>query len=113
MSDLGERLMAAAVQVLQPLVKRLLAAGVLFGQLEVRLRELFVEVAEGEFALAERRQTDSRISLLTGINRKEVRRIRNRKRGAPAPSSFGMNHATNLISRWLSDPKTSDRRGRP
>jgi hypothetical protein len=113
MSDIGERLIAAMTQALQPLVKRLLAAGVPFGQLEARLRQLFVAVAEAEFALADKRQTDSRISLLTGINRKEVRRLRGTGRGRRAPSSFGMNHATSLISRWLTDPQTSDRRGRP
>ena len=113
MSDLGGRLIAAAAQALQPLVKRLLAAGVPFGQLEGRLRELFVAVADAEFALPGRRQTDSRVSLLTGINRKEVRRIRAAERGARGPGSFGMNYATSLISRWVTDPKTSDRRGRP
>ena len=113
MSELGDRLIAAAVQALQPLVKRLLATGVPFGQLEARLRELFVAVAEAEFALADKRQTDSRVSLLTGINRKEVRRIRGAGKGKPAPSSFGMNHATSLISRWVTDPRTSDRSGRP
>jgi hypothetical protein len=113
MSDLGERLVSAAAQALLPLVTRLLAAGVPFGQLESRLRELFVEVADAEFALPGRRQTDSRVSLLTGINRKEVRRIRAAERGGRGPSSFGMNHATSLISRWLTDPRTVDRRGRP
>jgi Family of unknown function (DUF6502) len=113
MSDLGPRLVSAAAQALLPLVKRLLAAGVPFGQLEGRLRELFVEVAEAEFALPGRRQTDSRVSLLTGINRKEVRRIRAAERGQRGPTSFGMNHATSLISRWLTDARTVDRRGRP
>lgn len=113
MSELGERLVSAAVQALHPVVTRLLAAGVPFGQLEGRLRQLFVEVADAEFALPGRRQTDSRVSLLTGINRKEVRRLRAAERGRPGPSSFGMNHATSLISRWTTDPRTSDRRGRP
>src|SRR2546425_3149504 len=102
----------AAAEILRPVVKRLLANGVPFGQLEARLRELFVEVAESELALPGRRQTDSRVSLLTGINRKEVRRIRSAER-APGPRSFSMNYATSLISRWLTDAQTADRSGRP
>lgn len=113
MSDVGDRLIWAAANTLQPLVKRLLASGVPFGRLEARLRELFVEIAEAEFALPGRRQTDSRVSLLTGINRKEVRRIRSAERGQSGPSSFSMNHATSLISRWVTDPQTADRAGRP
>lgn len=113
MSDVGERLIWAAANTLAPLVKRLLANGVPFGRLEARLRELFVAVAEAEFALPGRRQTDSRVSLLTGINRKEVRRIRAAEHGESGPSSFSMNYATSLISRWISDPQTADRAGRP
>jgi len=113
MSDVGERLIWAAANTLQPLIGRLLASGVPFGRLEARLRELFVEVAEREFALPGRRQTDSRVSLLTGINRKEVRRIRSAEQRHPGPSSFSMNYVTSLISRWVTDPQTADRAGRP
>ena len=112
MVDVGERLLWAAANTLQPFVKRLLARGIPFGRLEARLRELFVEVAEAELALPGRRQTDSRVSLLTGINRKEVRRIRSTERRA-GPRSFTMNYSTSLISRWLTDPQTADRAGRP
>lgn len=106
-------LLWAAAQIFRPLVKQLLAGGVPFGRIEARLRELFVEVAESELQLPGRRQTDSRISLLTGINRKEVRRIRSAEQTQAAPSSFSMNYATSLISRWLTDAQTSDRSGRP
>jgi Family of unknown function (DUF6502) len=112
MTDVGERLIWAAANTLRPLIKRLLALGVPFGHLEARLRELFVEIAETEFALPGRRQTDSRVTLLTGINRKEVRRIRSAD-SAAGPTSFSMNHATSLISRWLTDPQTADRAGHP
>jgi hypothetical protein len=111
--DLGERLIWAAASTLRPLIKRLLANGVPFGRLEARLREVFVEVAEAELALPGRRQTDSRVSLLTGINRKEIRRIRSAEAAQPAPSSFSLNHAASVVSRWLVDPQTTDRRGRP
>lgn len=113
MTDVGEGVISAAASALRPLIARLLASGVPFGRLEARLREVFVEVAASEFALPGRRQTDSRVSLLTGINRKEVRRIRAVGRREPGPRTFSMNYATSLISRWLTDPQTSDRGGRP
>src|SRR5438132_1690368 len=77
------------------------------------LPELFVEVADTELALPGRRQTDSRIALVTGINRKEVRRIRSADQTVAAPRSFTMNQSASLISRWRTDPQTSDRSGRP
>src|SRR5262249_4477545 len=33
--------------------------------------------------------------------------------GQPGPSSFSMNYATSVISRWLTDPQTVERGGRP
>jgi Family of unknown function (DUF6502) len=107
-----DELLWAAAQILRPLVKRLLARGVPFGRLEARLRKLFVDVAENDLALPGRRQTDSRVSLLTGINRKEVRRIRSVEHEA-GPRSFTMNYTTALISRWLTDAQTADRSRRP
>jgi hypothetical protein len=95
------------------MVKRLLQMGIPFGALELRLRELFVEVAESELALPDRRQTDSSISLVTGINRKEVKHIRSSKDQLKAPRSFGINQATSLVSRWMTDPETTDQHGRP
>jgi hypothetical protein len=114
MIDVGEGLLWAATNTLRPLVKRLLANGVPFGRLEAHLRELFVAVAEAELTLPGKRQTDSRVALVTGLNRKEVRRLRSAAaHPPPGPSSFSMNYATNLISLWVTDPQTADRAGRP
>lgn len=108
-----EGLLRAATETLRPLVRRLLAAGVPFGQLETRLRKLYVETADRECGLPDRRQTVSRIALLTGINRKEVKRLRaTSSETAAAPSAFGRNLAASLVSRWMQDPRAAHR-GRP
>jgi hypothetical protein len=109
-----EGLLRGAVETLRPIVRRLLVSGVPFGVLEARLRELVVEVAETDLAIPGRRQTDSRISLVTGINRKEVRRMRGRT-SLPADHvpSFGRNQAAGLVSRWREDPRATDHSGRP
>jgi hypothetical protein len=108
-----EHLIRAAVEILRPIVKYLLVAGVPFGRLETRLREVFVEVAEQELTLPDRPQTDSRIALLTGINRKEVHRLRSADAAKTRPGSFGRNQAASLVSRWLIDARATDRAGKP
>jgi hypothetical protein len=112
-SNPREGVLRAAMETLRPMVSRLLDLGAPFGQVESRLRELFVEVAEAELAKADRKPTDSGISLLTGINRKELRRIRAKDPQLPRPASFGRSQAASLISRWMTDPRTTDRKGRP
>ena len=112
MPDVPAALLDAIAEAVRPFARRLLAMGVPLGQVEGRLRTLFIDVAERDFALLGRRATDSRVALLTGINRKEVRRLR----GTPAATDsgrFGTNHVTNLVSRWSTDSKTTDAAGRP
>jgi hypothetical protein len=113
MEEVAEGLLRALAETVRPFARRLLALGIPFGRVEAQLRELFVEVAEKDFALPGRRPTDSRIALVTGINRKEVRRIRSAPRGRTEPRAFGMSLATSLIGRWLADPRATDRRGMP
>ncbi len=112
-NDPKTALVVAARSALQPLVRRMLADGVTYGRLERELRELFVEVAEHDFATDGRKQTDSRIAALTGINRKEVRRLRRNPAEQREPRSFTRSWAADLIGRWLSQPDTTGTSGRP
>ena len=77
------RLQTPIARLLRPLVRLFIRCGLTFPALSDLLRELYVNVAEYDFALSGKEQTDSRVSLLTGIHRKEVRRLR----GAGAPGA--------------------------
>ncbi|MBX5156728.1 MULTISPECIES: DUF6502 family protein [unclassified Rhizobium] len=107
-----ETLQAMLVRVLRPLVKLALASGFNFTAFSVVLRRLYIEVAEKEFALPNKQQTDSRISLLTGIHRKDV----NRLRGLALDPSFltvGVSQTSRILARWLADPLYCDAEDRP
>lgn len=108
----AERLHGPLTRLLRPIVRLLIRAGMTFPALADLLRELYVNVAEHDFALADKEQTDSRISLLTGIHRKEVRRLRGA--GAPVrsvPSS--VSRTSQIVARWLASPRFSDRKAGP
>ena len=71
-----------------------------------------MNVAEHDFALLDKPQTDSRVSLLTGIHRKEVSRLRHA--GAPVSSvPLAVSRTSLIIARWLGGPPYSDRNGNP
>jgi hypothetical protein len=110
--EIQEALLRAAVAALQPYVRRMLKVGVPFGRLEAGLRELFIDLAAREGSPGDGAPTDSRIAILTGINRKEVRRIR-ALATARAPRSFSRNLIASLVSRWISGRHTTDANGRP
>ena len=94
---------APLARVLRPLVRLLIKAGITFPMLSDLLRELYVNVAEHDFGLRTKAQTDSRVSLLTGIHRKEVSRLR----GAGAPVSdvpAAVSGTGRILARWLGAP---------
>ncbi|MCJ2033063.1 DUF6502 family protein [Methylobacterium sp. J-068] len=108
----GASLHAPVARLLRPLVRLFVARGITFPALTTLLRELYVNVAEYDFALPGKEQTDSRVSLLTGIHRKEVSRLR----GAGAPVSVVpsvVSRTSRIIARWLADPKFTDANGQP
>lgn len=106
------RLQAPLARLLRPLVRIAIRSGLTFPALVNLLRELYVNVAENDFALTSKNQTDSRVSLLTGIHRKEVSRLR----GAGAPVNVvpaSISRTSRILARWLADAEFSDRAGRP
>ena len=106
------KLQAALVRVLRPMVRLLVRRGITFPALCDILRELYVNVAEHDFPLAGKEQTDSRVSLLTGIHRKEIRRLR----GAGAPVNTvpaSLSRTSRILALWLARMDTTDERGLP
>jgi hypothetical protein len=103
-STLPTSLLKALRHVMQPLVRLMLRKGVTYLVFADLLKEVFVEVADREFRLGEKAPSDSRISLLTGVHRKDVRRLRNT--GDPADSMLPENitFGAQLVNAWASAP---------
>lgn len=108
------RLSAAVRLLLRPLVHLLLSRQITFPILSAWLKEIYVEVASSEFAIEGKRLTDSRVHLLTGIHRKDVKRLREQPEGAvleerPRSVSLG----AQIVARWTDRPEYQDDQGRP
>jgi Family of unknown function (DUF6502) len=106
------RLQTPVARILRPLVRLFIRCGMTFPALCDLLRELYVNVAEYDFTLAGKEQTDSRVSLLTGIHRKEVRRLR----GAGAPVRLvpaSVSRSSMIVARWIAALEFTDENGAP
>jgi Family of unknown function (DUF6502) len=66
----------ALKRVVAKLVRLAITFGVTYPIFEDLLKRSYVEVSSKEFRLQGKEQTDSRITLLTGLNRRDVRQIR-------------------------------------
>ncbi len=105
-------LVTALRTLLRPLVRLLLAHGITLPALTALLKSLYVEVAAQEFSIPGKPQTDSRISLLTGVHRKDVRRLRHEPPGHdPIPASVSI--GAQLVARWLGEAEYLDTDGSP
>ena len=103
-------LLSTLRHVLKPFVRLLLAHGITYTVLLEELKRIFVQVADEEFVINGKRQTDSRITLITGVHRKDVHRIREDKEIEITPkSSLG----AQIIAQWTGNPDFLDADGQP
>lgn len=103
-------LIAALRRLLRPLIKLMLVNGITYPFLSGLLKSLYVEVAREEFLLNGKPQTDSRISLLSGVHRKDVKRLgeESQLEYAPPPTvSLG----AKLVAAWTSNALYLDEKG--
>ena len=108
----------AAERAFKALFKRLarvsIEAGLTASVAHKLMKEALVETAEADFTLDGKRLTDSRISVLTGVHRKDIRSLRDEAKAqdrAAAVSKPGI--LSTVIGRWLADPKLTDTDGTP
>lgn len=112
--DSNTRVLASAVfRVLKPLARILLRHGISFGGFTDIAKRAYVDVAEHEFVLENRKQTISRIAVLTGVHRKEVARVRNLPPLEECQLDERYNRARRVISGWLCDSEFLDHKGEP
>jgi hypothetical protein len=97
--------------LLRPLARLMIARGLTLPVFVATLKEVLVEVAARDFRLDGRPPSDSRISLLTGVHRKDVRAIRDSARPASPPRGAGL--GATVLGRWLGDPRYAGADGRP
>jgi Family of unknown function (DUF6502) len=97
-------------RLLRPLVRLLIRSGVTFPVLVDLLRTLYVDVASRDLLTDPRAQTDSRLSLMTGVHRKEIRRLRSIAPGGDETPAV-VTLSSQIIAQWLGTPAFTDATG--
>lgn len=108
----GQGLLDALARILRPLVRFLIVRGIPFPVAAEVLRRLYVETASDDFSVGGRKQTDSRVHLLTGVHRKDVKRLR-AGRHAPAAPPKKASLTSVLIAAWTTLDEYRDADGKP
>jgi hypothetical protein len=108
-----QALSAVVLRILRPLVRILLRNGVSFGTFADLAKGVYIDVARQEFEIGNRKQSTSRVSILTGLSRKEVTRVRKLQRPNDQRSDEQYNRAARVIAAWLREPDFIDAEGQP
>lgn len=106
-------LLHALRRVMRPLVRLMLRRGVTYTYFSDMLKGVFVEVAEQEFRLQDKAPSDSRINLLTGLHRKDVRRLRGASQDQTGNLPEVISLGAHLVSTWQSISPFCTRPGEP
>ncbi|MCB2148715.1 MAG: hypothetical protein KQI81_19705 [Deltaproteobacteria bacterium] len=106
-------LYGAILRLLRPLVKLSLKKGISYGTFASLLKWVFYDVAKKELTLEGRKQTQSRISVITGFSRKEVKRLSELDPPSMRRQKEQYNRATRVISGWRRDNDYLDAQGQP
>ncbi len=106
-------MMRAARSMLRPVVRLLLRHGVGWKEFAELGKSVYVEVAGRDYGISGRPTNASRVSILTGLSRREVKKQRDLlEEEGEADGETAGGHATRLLSGWFQDPDFSDD-GRP
>jgi len=104
-SSINKTLNNAILRLLRPLVQVLLRNGISYHVLADLVRWVYVDVAFKSFGIPGRKQTtSSRVSVITGLSRKEVQRLRELEIPVDEDTPERYNRATRVIGGWIRDP---------
>jgi Family of unknown function (DUF6502) len=98
-------LVRALRKLLRPLVRLMLSHGITYTYLADLLKGLFVEVAERDFRLDDKPPTDSRVSLVSGVHRKDVARLRGLLDSAEPIEPSVVPRGAQLVAHWMGNPR--------
>jgi hypothetical protein len=100
-----------AARVMAPLARWLLRHGVSYTGFAELLKPVFVEAARGELAQGPERATQSALSMLSGVHRKDVRALEQAPRALPAQLRPPL--ASQVFTRWVADARYRGADGQP
>jgi len=108
-----KKVLGAFQLVLRPIVKILLRYGIGYNEFAETVKTAFVNVGSTDFGIRGRPTNISRVAVMTGLTRKEVRRLRTKIEGGEDSVSVRTTPITEIITRWHSEEEFLGKNGRP
>jgi hypothetical protein len=116
MSSQPHTVLASVLRVMRPLARLLLRHGVTYPAFSAALKRVFLEAAQAELAGRGMSQTDSAVTLLSGVHRRDVRNLTRGpapRRAAALEAREPLGLVGQVVARWLSEAAMLDADGAP
>lgn len=110
---LKQQVLDAFLLVLRPIVRILLRYGIGYREFAEGAKTAYVDVASSDFGLRGRPTNISRVAVMTGLTRKEVKRLRDQIAGGHQTISVKTTPLADVLHHWHAQPDYTDSRGRP
>jgi hypothetical protein len=111
--DIQKRILGAFLVVLRPMARILLRFGIGFREFSEIAKTAFVDVASTDYGLRGRPTNVSRVAVMTGLTRKEVKRIRDKLSSGEDRLSVRTTPLCVILHRWHAEEDFLDQQGRP
>lgn len=106
-------ILSAYRRLMEPLIRILIRNGVSYGEFAELLKTLFVEVAKQDFHIPNRKVSQSRIAILTGLSRKEVAKQLATIAAGGIVATSNLNRVNRVLTGWHLDPEFTGPYGLP
>ncbi len=111
--EINRQILSAFLVVLKPIARILLRFGIGFREFSEVSKMAFVDVASADFGLRGRPTNISRVAVMTGLTRKEVRRIRDKIEYGDTEFAVKATPLWDVLHHWHADPEFTDDAGAP
>jgi hypothetical protein len=108
-----QQILGAFLIVLRPLARVLLRFGIGFREFSEIAKTAFVDVASTDFGIRGRPTNISRVAVMTGLTRKEVKRIRDKISSGEERLTVRTTPLCEVLHKWHAEREFLDTSGRP
>jgi len=112
-NEVQHQILGAILLVLRPFAKALLRVGVGYREFSEIAKIAFVDTATNEYGLRGRPTNVSRVAVMTGLTRKEVKRLRDKSEASEHTVVMKTTPVSQILHRWFTDAEFLNEKGSP
>ncbi|MEX2124235.1 MAG: DUF6502 family protein [Woeseia sp.] len=107
------RILDALLLALRPIARALLRAGIGYREFDEIAKTAFVDIATRDYGLRGRPTNISRVAVMTGLTRKEVRRLRDKTEAGQGATVIRATPMATILHKWYTENEFLDNSGAP